>query len=220
MLRKLFMGSLFALGVIGVFAGHQPPSPSLEQVLDNTVKIEVGSGEVCSGFVLKGTDEVVTAAHCFEFDPNAEGAIVHFNDGQQAIFSVVAINDDPDDDTRDWAVLVLNSAAKIKMPVGLDICQSAPKYGDKIVAIGAPYDVWPSMSFGRVQNPGYKGDNPVMTEGALLLDVKVLPGNSGGPVVEEDTGCVIGTAEEQYTLPGHATSGSISIAAPLFGRKS
>lgn len=189
------------------------PPPTLEHLLTSVVKVEAG-GSICTGWVLKGTDEVVTAAHCFEFDPKASGAIIHFSDGSQAIFAVVAISADPSDDMHDWAVLKLNSGAKVTMPEGLAVCTSAPHYGDPVVVIGAPYNVYPSMTFGRVQNPSYHGDNTDVSQGALLIDVKILPGNSGGPVIDPLSGCVMGTAEELYN---HGLDyGNIGIAAPIY----
>src|ERR1700744_3962299 len=178
---------------------HQPPS--LQQLLNSTVKIEAG-GTICSGWVLKGTNKVVTAGHCFDFDPSVVnspnvGALVTFGDGSQGMFKVEKIQTDSQDDMHDWAILSPSAMGSFKVPAGLAPCTDVSKAGDAIVIIGAGLDYWPEFNFGYISNPDFAGGGAAFgPKHLVILDAKVLPGNSGGPVIDQALGCVIGTAEE------------------------
>jgi S1-C subfamily serine protease len=64
--------------------------------------------------------------------------------------------------------------------------------------MGNPLNVDHLMFFGRVSNPNYQSDaaSPLVDlNGGIFLDIQMWQGNSGGPVMDANTGCVLGSAE-------------------------
>lgn len=181
---------------------HQPPT--ITQIQNDVVAFETDSGSVCSGWVDSRTGKINTAAHCFEFAAGEHEAIVHFNDGTTEIWKTdyVTTTDDP---KSDFATLVPRDKDS-KHRNGLKVCTFKPYYGEKIVVMGAPLGVEKSMSFGWVGNPEVSG--------LIEVDVKILPGNSGGPVIDIETGCVLGQAEMIYTA-NYAEDYGVNFATPV-----
>lgn len=180
--------------------------PTLATLQDSVVRVQSTTG-ICSGFVLAGTHKVVTAAHCFDFA--AGQAIITFNDQHQELYHTETVSTDPSDPISDRAVLVPDQDAGVKFPVGLNICKAAPAYGDPIVMMGSPLGIDQVMSFGHIGKP-MDGDL------GIIIDIALMPGNSGGPVIERDTGCVVGTAEMIHlAVPGSDVPLGVNYAIPV-----
>jgi len=80
---------------------------------------------------------------------------------------------------------------------------SKVQIGDYVMAIGAPYELPQTHTFGRVsQTKEYKGGGYAI----LQIDAPINPGNSGGPLFDMD-GKVIGIDSSIYS----PTSGSVGI---------
>lgn len=179
--------------------------PSLTDLQASVVRVETSSG-VCSGWVDQGTHHVITAAHCFDFSPGE--AVVTFNDGHQGLYITQKISDDALDASSDHAILVPKEEVK-DVPVGLPLCDFKPYYGEPVVMMGNPLGVDHMMNFGHISNPR-SSDN------VIGVDINLLPGNSGGPVIDMEHGCVIGSAEEiQLAIPGSRIPLGIPYAAPV-----
>ena len=168
---------------------HQPPT--LTQLQSQVVTLETGES-ICSGWISAKTGKIVTAAHCFAFDnTQPHDAIIHFQDGHTELWVTDYVSGDEQDSKSDHATLVNKDKSDLTKHPGLRVCNFKPYYGEFTVIMGAPLGVDKSMNFGYVQNPA-AGD-------FIAIDVKTLPGNSGGPVIDIEEGCVIGSAEAVYS---------------------
>ena|ERR1700679_4096070 len=146
-----------------------------------------GMHQYCSGWVLKGTHTVVTAAHCVGPNP-----MVDMGDGVYHPFKVDKIGDE------NWIIgpdlmTLISDDATIQWPTGLPVCNFKSFYGEPLVVFGAPLLMRNSMTFGLVGNPEqYDFD---VTRPFIQMDGKLLEGNSGGAAVDIDNQCVMGIAE-------------------------
>ncbi|MDE3022871.1 MAG: serine protease [Pseudomonadota bacterium] len=141
-----------------------------------------GSG---SGWVLPD-GRIVTADHVVK--GNEQVKVELFN-GQTFIADVAK-----ESDAADLAVIVPHDKTT-KLPAGLPVCGHAPKYADQVWVLGEPLEFPWSISHGIVSNPNQKGQHELLGTDMLQIDAAILPGNSGGPVLEE-SGCAVGVADE------------------------
>lgn len=164
---------------------HQPPT--LEQLADNVVALEMESGAICSGWISKADGKIHTAAHCFEFVNAPQPVTVHFQDNTTEVWNTSSVNTTAGDYAHDFATLVPGPGPHTHHPGGLPVCTFKPYYGEFTALMGAPFGIAQSMTFGWVQKPS---DN-----GMIVIDTKQLPGNSGGPLIDTEEGCVLGQSE-------------------------
>lgn len=193
-----FLGALSfaAIGAIGIHQkmevdyinSHQPPT--LLALQENVVAIQTESGAICSGWISKKSHKIVTTAHCFDFSQGSNKAEVYFKDGTTEIWQTDYVYPVENDFGNDHATLVPLDKTTHNNG-GLPVCDFKPYYGEFIVEMGAPYGIDKSMSFGYVQNPDQSN--------MITVDIKMLPGNSGGPIIDTEEGCVIGAAELIFT---------------------
>jgi S1-C subfamily serine protease len=183
-----------------------PTVPTLVQQLASVVDVNTGT-DYCSGWVLKGSKIVVTAAHCADKTNPTQEFNVDFHDGTgNHVFHIRKLGDDMSKDGPDLMTLISNDP-KIKWPVGLDTCSFKPYYGESINLIGGPLGYSQSTTFGKVSNPDRNMDDAFMgTFGHFIqYDGAMAPGNSGGPAIDSETGCVMGVADFLITkdIMGH-----------------
>jgi S1-C subfamily serine protease len=190
---------------------HQPPSLMVMQ--NSVVHIETLDGTVCSGWVLKGSNKVVTAAHCFEgSETNGPvNAQVTFNDGSSLVYQVTRMGD-PSTVKQDFAELTPVGKAPPASVTGLPVCTSKPYYGEPIIAMGNPLDAKRVITFGHIANPNVQEDPatpPAELNGGMYIDITVFQGSSGGPVIDAQQGCVLGSVE--LIIPIHVQNIPIPI---------
>ena len=221
-----FLGTLafvacVALGVhMNVEANSYKPPPTLASLQASVVKIET-LDSICSGWVLAGSNKVVTAAHCFE-DSATNGpimAMITFNDGATTVYQVTKMGD-PTTATMDFAELAPAEPLKHTMPVGLPVCKFKPYYGEEIYAMGNPLGADRVISFGHVSNPNVQQDKAspeAILNGGMFVDITIFQGSSGGPIIDSSTGCVMGSVE--LMIPVHvgevAIPVGINYASPI-----
>ncbi|WP_439027440.1 S1C family serine protease [Haloarchaeobius sp. DT45] len=135
-----------------------------------------------SGWVYDGS-HIVTNHHVVE---DAEAVEVQFHDGTWEEATVVGT-----DRFSDLAVLEVTSKPDSATP--LQVMESDPRVGRRVVAIGNPYGLEGSMSEGIVSgvNRLLPNINGVQIADTIQTDVAVNPGNSGGPLLRLD-GVVVG----------------------------
>lgn len=185
-----------------------PSSPSLIGLQDSVVRLDMPGGATCSGWVTPD-HKIKTAAHCFHYDPTGQ-AVVSFNDGQTGYFVVESIQTNPNELKEDHATLVYDSSRyPIKYPKGLVTCPHKPYYGESVVLMGSPLRDNQIMFFGSIANPDVE-------DIGIAIDVKILPGNSEGPVIDRQEGCVIGSAELIHkAVPDDDIPYGVNYAAPV-----
>ena len=183
---------------------HQPPMVSLLRLQDNVVSVRTEVG-LCSGWIDKTTHKVFTAAHCFDYHKG--DAIVTFNNGEQHLYTTEKVSEDQMDSKTDHAILVQkNHEEIIKYPEGLPICHYKPYYAEPLVEMGNPLGVQQVMYFGSVANPN--------TPDGIVVDITMFPGNSGGPMIDMNEGCVIGASEMARVAVQDVPLG-VNYAAPV-----
>ncbi len=115
---------------------------------------------------------IVTNAHVVD---NATEITVTLQDGRDLTATVVG-----SDVPSDVAVLKVPTENLIQIPLG----DSAKlEQGDYVVAIGNPFGLQHSATFGMVSGVGRSGINPEGYEDFIQTDASINPGNSGGALV-------------------------------------
>lgn len=150
----------------------QPPSKAHPPVFD-------GRG---SGIVLTEDGYILTNAHVVE---NAEKIRVRLKNGGEFDAEIKGR-----DKQSDLAVLKIEARG---LPVARFGDSSAVRVGEFAIAIGAPFELDYSVTFGHISAKGRSQliPDPAMDQDFLQTDANINPGNSGGPLVNIE-GEVIG----------------------------
>ncbi len=156
---------------------RMPPSghPPISQDDDPNVLRQEGEG---SGVVVDNEGYIVTNDHVIQ---NADIIEVYFHDGRRETASVIG-----EDEEADLAVIKVESDNLIPAPWG---DSEQLKVGDFVWAIGSPFGLQHSLTFGIVSAKGRRDNNfghyPTFSpfKDYLQTDAAVNPGNSGGPLV-------------------------------------
>ncbi len=136
-----------------------------------------------SGIILREDGFILTNNHVVE---DAERIRVKLHDGRE--YDAEVRGTDPDSDI---AVLHLKGGVK-GLPTARFADSSRVRVGEFAIAIGAPYELEYSVTFGHISAKGRAGlSNGMMDEDFLQTDANINPGNSGGPLVNLD-GDVVG----------------------------
>lgn len=161
-----------------------------------------GSG---SGFVYDTDGHIVTNYHVTE---DAEQIQVTFSDGATFLADVIGA-----DSTYDLAVLKIDAGNHPLRPVSLGDSKLL-RVGQFVVAIGNPFGLDQTLTFGVISNLGrviQSPDQRYIGE-AIQTDAAINPGNSGGPLLDMQ-GLVIGV-NAQIVSPSRASAG-IGFAIPV-----
>ncbi len=158
-----------------------------------------------SGFVYDTQGHIVTNYHVVE---GASDIKVTFADG--ATLPAEVIGADP---TYDLAVVKVDPKDHPMKPVALGDSE-ALHIGQFVVAIGSPFGLEQSLTFGVVSSLGriiQSPDRRYIGE-AIQTDAAINPGNSGGPLLDLE-GRVVGV-NAQIVSPSQANAG-IGFAIPV-----
>ena len=115
---------------------------------------------------------IITNAHVVE---NATEITVTTIDGRDLKGTVVGA-----DTASDIAVVQVKDGKLAEMPLG---DSSKAEVGDFVVAIGNPFGLQHTVTFGLVSALGRSGINPDGYEDFIQTDASINPGNSGGALV-------------------------------------
>jgi len=127
-----------------------------------------------SGVVI-GENRILTNAHNLHGDEVS----ITFADGRTADATVVGVDAD-----GDLAVLEASTEGARALAIGTD----APGVGGPVVALGNPNGHGPRVTFGFVSGTGrsFRGPRGRRVAGAVEHTAPLMPGSSGGPVVDLD----------------------------------
>lgn len=149
---------------------------------------QVTSG-VGSGFVVdKQHGLVITNGHVVN-GADVAGADLMFEDKSVLQASLVGI-----DYLRDVAVLQYDPTEATGRSQ-LSFCSDPPYVGESVAAIGSPFGLDHSISTGIISGKGRNIDGGPEQDSIvnmLQTDAAINPGNSGGPIVDAESGCVLG----------------------------
>jgi S1-C subfamily serine protease len=166
------------IALVGQSAGN---SVSLEdRALASTVYVGVGKGHG-TGFVV-GPDRIITAAHVVK---DAEKVTIKFSNTVEIDAKVLWKGEG----ANDVALLEADTRGRPAMPL---TC-SKPQRGEQVMVFGHPKFMTNVATYGRVA--GFVTEPELLKEeaDAVILDVTLAPGNSGGPVLDQ-RGSVVGIA--------------------------
>lgn len=135
-----------------------------------------------SGMIFGDKGHILTNRHVVE---DAERISIHFADGREEIAHICGV-----DAPSDLAVLKV-PVTNLK-PARLGD-SSKVRVGEFAIAIGAPFDLDYSITFGHVSAKGRNGvlSDPEVEQDFIQTDAQINPGSSGGPLLNIE-GEVIG----------------------------
>jgi serine protease Do len=135
-----------------------------------------------SGVVVREDGYIVTNGHVVE---GAEKIRVRLKDGREFAGTVRGV-----DEQSDIAVIKIDAH---DLPVVRFADYDRVRVGEFAIAIGAPFDLAYSVTYGHVSAKGRSGilNDPAADQDFIQTDANINPGNSGGPLVNID-GEVIG----------------------------
>jgi serine protease Do len=137
-----------------------------------------------SGVVIREEGFILTNRHVVD---GADKIKVRFNDGEEFDAEVRGV-----DSQSDLAVLKINPKGKKLKAARLGNSETT-RVGEFAIAIGAPFELDYSVTFGHVSAKGRSRiiNDPYMDQDFIQTDANINPGNSGGPLVNIE-GEVIG----------------------------
>ncbi len=131
-----------------------------------------------SGIVIRPDGYILTNRHVVE---NANKIEVRFKDGETYKGEIRGV-----DQQSDLAVIKIDATG---LPVARLGDSAKTRVGEFAVAIGAPFDLDYSVTYGHISAKGRKVvfDSSMMDQDFIQTDASINPGNSGGPLVNIDS---------------------------------
>ena len=160
-----------------------------------------------SGFVTSADGYVITNAHVVNNAFNGN-AIIHIIFKNSEKYEVDLVNYDEDSDIA----LLKIKENQIQFP--FLVWGSTPEVGEKTIAIGSPMNLSFSATFGNVSALDRFIPNAPAFVSFIQTDAAVNPGNSGGPLFNED-GEVIGI--NSVIMTSGPNKGSIGLGFAIDG---
>jgi len=150
------------------FFGQEPDENGREGPMRKFQRQGLGSGVIvdADGYIL--TNNHVVA--------EADEIMVHLADGRE--FKAKVIGTDPPTD-----VAVIQIKAE-RLPVAQLGNSDKAEVGDLVLAIGSPFGLEQTVTFGMISATGRGGVGITDYENFLQTDAAINPGNSGGPLVD------------------------------------
>lgn len=175
-------------------------SPAVVNIIVKSETAESVTEGQGSGFIIDAKGEVVTNYHVIDGGTTIE---VEFNNGERFEAKVVGT-----DAETDLAVLQIESSRRFKT---VNFHQGAPlRIGDWVVAIGNPFGIGQSTSFGIISAIGRKRVESGAYVDYVQTDATINTGNSGGPLFNPK-GDVVGVNSAIYSPTGASVGIGFSI---------
>ena len=189
--------------VVQISTEYQPADPSnrlYESTGNSPFTMKFGSG-----FIYDKSGIIITNYHVVS---SATNIIVTFNNGNSYTAKVVGV-----DPYGDISVLKLDDPADEKLiPVTLSNSSNL-KVGDPVLAIGNPYGLDNTLTFGIISQIGRllpNSDLGYSIPNVIQTDAAINPGNSGGPLIDLD-GKVVGMNTAIFSNTGTYTGVGFAI---------
>ncbi len=165
------------------------------------VVVRTAKGALGTGVIAADDGTILTADHVI-----ADGSAISvtFADGTKS--RATAASADPKTDTATLTPLTL------PQPVVPATLGGDAEVGGEVVAIGNPLGLTYSVSAGVVY--GLDRDTNSVS-GLIQFDAAVNPGSSGGPLIDGDTGAVVGIVQSIADPGGDGAFAGIGFAIPI-----
>lgn len=175
-------------------------SPAVVNIITTSETSESTTEGQGSGFIISPKGELVTNYHVIDGGTTIE---VEFNNGERFPATVVG-----KDEETDIAVLKINSQRSFPT---VNFHRGAPlRIGDWVVAIGNPFGIGQSTSFGIVSAIGRERVESGSYVDYIQTDATINTGNSGGPLFNPK-GDVVGVNSAIYSPTGASVGIGFSI---------
>lgn len=174
-----------------------PKIPTVPEMMASVVQVNMENEGLCSGWVLAGTNQIITDAHCAGEQPGITPVTVQFyNSDTQYKVHITKLGDSSGVFEPDLAVFTLDDPVA-PIPKGLSLCVKTPYYGQFTAFLGSPLGERNTSTYGYVSKPSVDLSylDKFFLKDFIQVDTKMLPGNSGGPLVDTNEGCVLGMAD-------------------------
>lgn len=144
------------------------------------------TGEQGSGFLFNTKGDIITNAHVVEYTGTGDTAdvVVVNSTGQELNGRVIGV-----DDTTDVALIRVPDLAG-KNPMVIDTAQAV--VGTPVVAIGSPHKISGTTTEGKITSVGANFTDGYKYRNLYEITAKLEAGSSGGPLINMNTGNVIG----------------------------
>jgi S1-C subfamily serine protease len=173
------------------------PARPISEAVGEVLVIANGEGSG-SGFLVSNNGYVLTAAHVVV---GAKSVKLRWSDGIETVGEVVRTNAD-----RDVALIKTDSRGRPPLPLKPGVVTP----GQSVYAIGAPLGV---KFQGSVSHGVISATRVVNGFTYIQSDVSVMPGSSGGPLLD-DSGHVLGLVSRGVSLLGVAPVG-LNMFVPI-----
>lgn len=162
-----------------------------------------------SGVIVRSSGIVVTNLHVIE---GAQAIKVVLNDGREFAAKQVG-----KDEKLDLAVLQVFRASNEKLPAARFGDSDSLAVGDVVLAIGNPFGIGRSVSFGIVSAVERSAMALSPYARFIQTDASINPGNSGGALVDS-TGALVGVNAGIFSKNGASNGIGFAIPASLVQR--
>jgi S1-C subfamily serine protease len=171
--------------VVQITTEYKSSSDTSNQLFDTNGANSV-RGKSGSGFVYDRSGYIITNYHVVS---SAINIVVTFNDGNS--YSAKLVGTDP---YGDVAVIKIIDPVNEKLVPVIFSNSTNLKIGDPVLAIGNPYGLDNTLTFGIISQMGRllpDSDSGYSIPNVIQTDAAINPGNSGGPLIDLN-GSVIG----------------------------
>ncbi len=169
----------------------------------NSIPVKYGSG-----FVYDRTGNIITNSHVVD---SAINIVVTFNDGNS--YPAKLVGTDPYGDVA--VIKLVQPIDENLVPVVFSNSTNL-KVGDPVLAIGNPYGLDNTLTFGIVSQMGRllpNSDSGYSIPNVIQTDAAINPGNSGGPLIDL-SGDVVGMNTAIFSNTGAYTG--VGFAIPSY----
>ena len=169
----------------------------------NSIPVKYGSG-----FVYDKTGNIITNSHVVD---SAINIVVTFNDGNS--YPAKLVGTDPYGDVA--VIKLVQPVDENLVPVVFSNSTNL-KVGDPVLAIGNPYGLDNTLTFGIVSQMGRllpNSDSGYSIPNVIQTDAAINPGNSGGPLIDL-SGDVVGMNTAIFSNTGAYTG--VGFAIPSY----
>ncbi|KHE71533.1 S1C family serine protease, partial [Halobacillus sp. BBL2006] len=147
------------------------------------VQIERGDGSIGSGFLYNNQGDVITNAHVVS---NASKVKVITADSKEMNGNVIGVSRDTD------VAVVRVPGLKGKEPLPIE-AEDDTELLDEVLAMGSPLGLQNTVTRGEISGLNRNLDiEPFEYKDVYQISAPISPGNSGGPLIDGNTGEVIG----------------------------
>ena len=161
-------------------------SPDLKEIIRESQKrvvmVELDDGSVGSGFLYNEKGDIITNAHVVN---GSEVVKIRTTDAKGFDGKVIGISTETD------VAVVRVKGLKDHEPLALAPNKKL-EIGDEILALGSPLGFQNTVTTGIISGMDRKLDvEPYTYENVYQISAPIAPGNSGGPLIDRNTGKVV-----------------------------